>query len=274
MQSEPARSHRFYEILAWVEVNRKKLAIAAIIGLALTLVLAIYKWHQGERESKASQALTNLRPPGLVSSNAPSARAEDFLKLADEYRDTQAAERAWLIGAGSLFADGKFTEAQTQFEKFLNDYSKSPWTAQAFFGIAAALDAQNRVDDALAKYQEVITRYPGNSIADQARFSLGRLYEYKNQPRQALASYDEIMRGKASGAWSFAARQQRELLLQKHPELALSQPPGSILSSNLGKGLTNLMLRVPTNRLINTQALLRTNPISGTNATTLNTNKP
>mgnify|MGYP001121500610 CR=1 FL=1 len=46
--------------------------------------------------------------------------------------------------AAAYFSDAKYTEAQTQFERFVRDYRESPLLGQAMFGVAACLDAQGK----------------------------------------------------------------------------------------------------------------------------------
>ncbi len=238
MESETSQSNRFYGFLAWVELNKKRLIIAGIILALLALGFAIYQWRQNQREAAASQALVELPSPTGRNQNAAAPKADDFLKLASQYSSTRAGERAFLLGAGSLFTEGKYAEAQSKFEKFLREYRNSPWTGQAAFGIAACLDAQNKMDEAIAKYQETISRYASEATADQAKLSLARLYEAKNQPKLALTQYDELARGKMSGTWSFTAREQREHLLKKHPELIATNAPPAMTATNLSGALS------------------------------------
>jgi predicted negative regulator of RcsB-dependent stress response len=212
MESEQTQPNRFYDFLAWAEVNKKQL-IAGFAGfVVLVLLVAIYQWRQKEREANASRALSDVRLP---ATNSPA-----FLNVFNKYKGTKAGERALIMGAANLFAEGKYAEAQAQFERFLTEFKDSQWTGEARFGVATSLEAGNRLDEALAKYQELATTYSGDPLGEQARIAIGRVHEARQKPAEAFKIYDELVNSKTPGMWTLLARERREKLLRDHPALA------------------------------------------------------
>jgi predicted negative regulator of RcsB-dependent stress response len=225
MDSETPQSSGFYEFLAWVELNKKNLAIGGGTLMALCFGYFVYQWHANERETAANQALSAIRSPRSSAAMLSEPKAPEYLKVANEFPGTGAGERALLMGAADLYAQGKHQEAQTQFERFLKNYTHSSLTSQAVYGVAACLDALNKVDEALAKYQDIIARYSSESVAGQAKLAMGRLYEAKGQPELALKTYEDLTKGKEASVWSAEARTLRETLLQNHPNLVTTNAP-------------------------------------------------
>jgi tetratricopeptide (TPR) repeat protein len=171
----------------------------------------------------ASDALLKLKTPLNAPENTTPPPASAYLKIAQEYSGTAAADRAGLLAAGALFSENKFTEAQAQFNKFIRDRPQSPFAPIAAYGVAACLEALGKQDEALASYQNLSVRYPNSSVLDDAKLSIARLYEAKKMPELALRAYDELMKSAAAGGMANAvseAMARREDLVAKHPELA------------------------------------------------------
>lgn len=161
--------------------------IAVVAGLAVWFLL----WRSGERQVDAGNALSNVGvAQGTASSTAPSAQA--YLKVARDYPSSTAAGRALLLAAGTLFREGKYSEAQAQFEKFSKDYHDSPLLGEALVGIASCLEAQGKIDQALAAYKDIAARHPNDSVIPQVKFSLGGLYEAQKRPELAREMYKQV----------------------------------------------------------------------------------
>ncbi|MEO8428435.1 MAG: tetratricopeptide repeat protein [Verrucomicrobiota bacterium] len=245
MDSETPQSSRFYEFLAWVELNKRNLAIGAGVLVALCFGCFVYQWHSNEQEAAANRALSAIHSTPGSTAMLPEPKAHEYLKVAKDFPGTGAGERALLMGAADLYAQAKYQEAQAQFEEFLKKYSHSSIAPQAVYGVAACLDALNKVDEALAKYQDVIARYSSESVAGQAKLAIGRLHEAKNQPELALKTYDDLI--KVNVVWSAEARALREALLQSHPNLVPTNAPTTGASNLLGRQSISIPLSALTN---------------------------
>jgi predicted negative regulator of RcsB-dependent stress response len=221
MNSDSTEGARFYEALAWLEVNKKRVAIGLVVLLVIGFGAYVWSYMAEQKEVEASSALLALRPPVNAPTNQPPVSSAEFLKVAQAHAGTAAADRAILLAAGALFAEGKYAEAQTQFERLAKEHAGSPWAPEAAYGIAASLESQGKRDDALTAYQRVITTYQNEPVATQARLALARIYETKNQPDLALKQYDDLTHASSGGMnmTQQEAMMRRERLLKKFPNL-------------------------------------------------------
>jgi predicted negative regulator of RcsB-dependent stress response len=225
MQPESAESNWFYEALAWLEFNRKRVIVGAGVLLAAIIAVYVYDWHQGQKEAEANGALFALKGMTKPTAEEASASALDLLKVARDHPETTAAERALLLAAGALFDQGKYAEAQTQFEAFLSRYGRGSLAPIAALGVAASLDSQDKVDAAMSAYQRVANQYPAEPVAARARLNTAILHESRNQSEQALRLYQELSKPGAVGGVAMDAAGRRQRLLQRHPELTPTNAP-------------------------------------------------
>jgi len=211
--------------LAWLEAdngkNKKRLAIGAVVILVVAFGVYVYNYLAEQKDKQASAALIELRPPltGADATNEPPVPASSFLKVVQEYPGTPAAERAMLLAAGSYFTDGKYSEAQAQFDRLIKEHPSSEWAPDAAYGIAASLESQGKRDEALQAYNHVATAYATSAVANEARMAMARIYEAKNQPAEALKQYEDVSRNGMASMRGQEAIMARSQLLKKHPEL-------------------------------------------------------
>jgi tetratricopeptide (TPR) repeat protein len=218
---ETSRPADVYDLWAWFEVNKLKVAVIAVVAIVVGFSVATYRYIVQQKELKASDALLALKPALIPPTNAAPLEATSFFKVADEYKGTDAAERAEFYGATVLFSQNKYAEAEAAFGKFLKEYEGTPWAAASTYGIAAAQEAQGK-GEALASYQNVFARFPQSAEADLAKMAVARIYEAKNQPDQALRIYNELTLTKPGAAGPMAnpeILQKKEALLRKYPNL-------------------------------------------------------
>src|SRR5206468_3310105 len=130
MESDVTQSAVLYKLWAWGDKNKKQLLYGVIALVVVGIIVAFWMAHKSETQNDANYALSKL-----TSRTGPSAATEPtpeaLLKITTDYPDTDAAQRALLLAAGDLFAEGKYDAAQTQFQKFVQQYNSSPWVAQA-----------------------------------------------------------------------------------------------------------------------------------------------
>ena len=220
MGTEITSSSRFYDLLAWLYANKKRLGLVVAVLAVTVFVIAFMIWQSNQRELTANEALSNAQPARTSSRQADAVSSEAYLKVAREFSGTSAGARALLMGAVSLFAEGKYAEAQVQFARFQPEYPDSPLVPEAIMGIAACLEAQGKSADGVAKYQEVISRYPKDHNVGQAKLALALIYENQNKPEQAQKIYSELTQGTAFSSSGAEAGMRLEDLLLKHPNLA------------------------------------------------------
>lgn len=204
-----------FDFLTWFELNRPRIIAGVGVVVVGVLVFLFIRWQHDQSEAAASAALSSV-----VNANGtatpPSGTA--LLAIAEAHAGTKAAERARLLGAGRLYVEGKFGEAQTQFDKFTVDYPDSPLLNTALLGLASSLDSQNKTNEALTAYQRLISTAPNDPIAARARLNKARIHEALNQAAAAVALYDELSRSQTAGELGQEAAVLRARLITVHPE--------------------------------------------------------
>jgi predicted negative regulator of RcsB-dependent stress response len=213
MSSEVTESAGFYEFLAWLEINKKRIIVTTSVVAAVAVAVSFLVWRSKQKEIEASAALFHLGLPTQSSENSPPISASDYLKVAAGYQGTQASLIAELLGAGALYNENKYAEALDQFKKFQAAHSGSVLTAIAGLGVASSLESLGKFEEALQSYQLLVGAYPNEPISAQARVALGRLYENKKQPELAIKAYDEVIRNSQRSAWQSEASARKEQLL-------------------------------------------------------------
>lgn len=227
---------------AWLVTNQKQVTWGTGVVFAVGAAIGFYLWRQNEVQVSASDALSAVAAQLAIPGGARSETAEAYVKVANEHPGTVAAARAVLQAGAVFFAQAKYGDAQTQFQRFLRDNPESPHRAQALLGNAACLDALGKADEAAAAYQGLFQQQPGSVVAPQAKFAQARIYESQNKLPQALALYEELARTEAAGSIANEAGVRAEELHQKLPKPAPAAPaapaaaaPASLLTTPTSK---------------------------------------
>jgi len=250
------------DILAWVEVNKKRLGQAAVVAVVAGFIIYAWTHFRQQAEQKASEALIALSRATDAGSKPDSGK---FFALSTAHSGTGAGRRALLLGAGALFSEKKFDDARARFEQFLAEAPADAGAATAAYGIAASLEAVNKLEEALQGYQRVVVSYSTEPEAAQAQLAMALLHEAKKQDDQALKIYDEILRGRRQSVWAMEANMRRDLLIARNPQLA----PANLLFPQVPspKGLgtnpiafTNTVTTIVTNTQKSAQP---TSPVKG-----------
>jgi tetratricopeptide (TPR) repeat protein len=214
----------------------------AAVGLVIWIVL----WQGHQRQVTAGEALSSLAVEQMLSPTPRPNSADAYLKIAGQYPKSVAGARALLMAGGNLFTDGKYSEAQAQFEKLTREHRDSPFMGEALLGVAACLEAQGKTDAAVSAYKELISRHSGDSVVPDAKFALGRQYEIQNKPELARDQYQDVERENRFSSKGIEAGMRIEDLMAKYPKLAPVNPaPAPMTVSPIM--LTNLPSKPPTN---------------------------
>jgi TolA-binding protein len=224
--TQPAQSDAFYDFLAWLDRNKKQVALGVGAVLVAIAGYGLYSWNKQSTELSANDALFAL-PSGMAQSRGtPAPKPDAYIKVAEEYRNTSAGERAEMLAAGSLFSNGDYAKSQAAFEKFMSDRPESPLKPQAAFGVAACLEAQGKADAAKAKYQEVAQQYRAKNVAPLAKLSQARMLETEGKLDEALKIYQEMEASTAQNdMWKGEAVDRKEKLFAHHPDFAKTHAP-------------------------------------------------
>src|SRR5262245_15735421 len=91
-------SSSWFEVLAWIETNKRILIWAGVGALIIVFAAAAYRWKINETEQAANEALLRLHPEASSGAlSAPTATPAEYLRVVKEYPKTAAAERAILL---------------------------------------------------------------------------------------------------------------------------------------------------------------------------------
>lgn len=202
------------QFLTWFEVNKKQVGYGLVIVAVVGLAAGIYIWQKNDKVVKAGEALTQaLIPPTgsrIVSTDA-------LLKVANEFPGSTAGARAILQAAGIYFAEGKYPDAQSQFQRFLREYSDSSFAYEATFGLAACLEAQGKTDEASRAYGDLASRNPNAPVTPRAKYAQGRILESQGKLAEARDIFESLARTEPGTQIGNEAAYRSEQLKAKLP---------------------------------------------------------
>ncbi|MGD0253838.1 MAG: tetratricopeptide repeat protein [Verrucomicrobiota bacterium] len=194
MQPQDTPTAFLFKLWPWIEANRNRLIVGTGIVIAAIFLYSFFSWQREQKEITAGSGVTQLAlalPPNANESQW----ADSYLKIANEHPDTLAGRRAWLQGAAALFAAGKYADAQTQFQKFLDAHPDGEFSASAALGVAASLEALGKLDLAVGAYQRVANGFSTHVVeGNAAKFALARIDGQQGKLTDALNFYESIVR--------------------------------------------------------------------------------
>ncbi len=222
MQTQDAPAELLFKLWPWLEANRNRIigVVAAIVVLA-GIYYFINTQHE-QNEINAGEAMTQLL---LTPSGSLNQSADELTALAAKYNGTEAAKRALLQGASSMFGAGRYADAQAQFQKFLDGAPSGPLAATAQLGVAASLEAQGKMDEAVAAYKRTAAGYPRTASELEADYALGRIAESQGKLTEALNNYDAALQMGGMGGSLAQAAYDRVRVIKA--ELDASQKPAT-----------------------------------------------
>ncbi len=176
-------------LFTWFEANRKNVVTGGVVVIVATFVIFFYLDAQHKKQVAAGEALARALMTEFQA-NGRVAAPDGMLKVANEKSGTQAGAQAVLLAAGALFTQGKYADAQAQFERFMKEYAGHQFSPQALLGVASSLHAQGKLDQALAAYKTA--ERPGSSTATQAKFGQASILNAQGKSSDALSLYEGI----------------------------------------------------------------------------------
>jgi tetratricopeptide (TPR) repeat protein len=227
MQSNVAELPLHDKIWTWFESNKKQAFYGAVGIVALGLIIWFMVWQKSEKQVAAGEALSNVAAGQIEGLPSHSGVVQAYLKVAADYPGSSAGARALLMAGGTFFTEGNYSEAQTQFERFMREYPGSPLRSDALLGIASCLDVQGKTDQAVNAYKDLIARHPNDVVVPQAKFNLAMVYEAQNKPELARDLYEQVERAAPFTSFGNEAGMRLEELIAKNPSLA-PPPPAPI----------------------------------------------
>jgi TolA-binding protein len=218
--------------MPWIEANLKRIASGAALILIAIFIFTFYSYRQNQKEVAAGMAMTQA-----MMLTDGTQRAAACLKVAADYTGTLAGQRALMEGATALFTSGKYSDAQTEFQKFLDTYPDNFLTPQAMLGVAASLDALGKTDLAIGAYQKAAGQTANANVVATAKFSLARINEAQGKLADAAKLFSEVARSYANTSLGSEAGMRAVELKAKLPATPVpaATTPAASVPFNLSK---------------------------------------
>jgi tetratricopeptide (TPR) repeat protein len=214
------------KLFVWFEANKKQVAWGAGIAVVLVVGGLYYFTSQAAKRVEASEALSDVLAANLFSGTGRTASGETYVKLAAGHPGTPAAAHALLLAGGTFFGEGKYAEAQSQFQRFSQEFPGHPFMSVALLGHASCLDAQGKVEEAERAYKDALVRFPNAYTSAQAKLGLARTYETQGKVNDALPLYEELSREEPFSSFGNEASFRLEAIKANLPA-ATSEPPAA-----------------------------------------------
>lgn len=234
METNAPQSAGLYDVLGWIDANKKRVALGVLVVAVVALGVGIFVWQRGQRAIQGEEALAGLKMP-YSPLEAPAAGTGDALaKIAADYPGTPAAAKALLRAGTVYFGEGNFAKARASFDSYLREFGATAQVKDAVFGLAACLDAEGKSAEAIAKYKDFITNpaYAADAVGDMARFNLVRLYEQSNQPQLALEVLTKMVGAPVPNQPPSPAAQEAQAKIRaiytKNPALMTAPAPNAM----------------------------------------------
>jgi predicted negative regulator of RcsB-dependent stress response len=190
---------------------------AIIIGLT-AVVLAIAAWGayrliSARQEAAAAEMLGRAKT------------AADYQQVIVEHPGSNAAPTAALLLAAEQRKEGKFAEANTTLQTFIDRFPDHQLVTTAQMAIAANYDSLGRPDDALETYRRIAADHPKSYNAPLALISQVPLLKAKGHIDEARRVCETVM---TQYRESFASQEaQRYLRSLKPPANAATPAAGA-----------------------------------------------
>lgn len=169
------------EVPGFFEEN--KVSILTGIGLVVLIILGFGGWQL---------AALNARE-GAMTGFAEARNAEDFRRVADEYRGQPAAANALLEVSAIKRSEGDLAASDAALNEFIEDYPDHELVGTAMLGLAANREAGNDLDAAIDIYRQIPAKYSGSYAAPLARLGEARLLAVRGKEAESALVYEDVI---------------------------------------------------------------------------------
>lgn len=230
MEAHDAAATFIYKLWPRIEANKNRIITGTAIVLAVILIVLFFLWRHDQNQIDAGDALTESLLSIPPNAN-PAQFSQSYLAIADNYSGTQSGARALLQGATVLFSEGKYTDAQGHFQRYLDEHPDDEFSGIAALGVARCLEAEGKLNDAAGAYQHVIQDSADAQSVTQAKFSAARIAMLQGHYPEAFQNFQAVMQADPYGALGNEAHQYAIELQSKLPRQAPTAPASGF---NLG----------------------------------------
>ena len=157
------------------------IVIAVVVLLLAILAYGAYRFINARQEAAAAAMLSTAKT------------AADYQKVIVEHPGSNAAPTAALLLAAEQRKEGKFAEANTTLQTFIDRFPDHQLVTTAQMAIAANFDSLGRPDDALETYKRIAADHSKSFNAPLAMISQIPLLKAKGQVDEARRVAETVM---------------------------------------------------------------------------------
>lgn len=193
MQAQDTTELVVFKLWPWIEANWKRLLTGLGVVVVAVMMVSFWSWNKSQKEVTAGMALTELSL-SVAANTTASQLADNYLKVAHDQPGTLAGERAQIQGAATLFEAKLYSDAQAQFQNYLDAHPDGIFATTARLGVASSLEAQGKMDLAVAAYEKVAGGTADALTVAAAKFALGRINQQQGKLAEAELNYEDATR--------------------------------------------------------------------------------
>lgn len=203
------------QFLQWWQHVRKNLILYAIgVGFIIFCVV-VGSAYATYRSAKNRDVMTRFAKAMLE--DKISSRAEKLKPLLDI--SSPLLPQIMYVYGETVFALGRFDEAESVWKKIIDKYPGSEWAPNAMEGLAYIEELRKNYEKAEKMYSEIKEKWPNSFIAKRQYFNIGRILEAKNEFEKAVEAYKKQKDDFPESRVAEKAEQALERLKSDHPEL-------------------------------------------------------
>lgn len=203
------------QIIQWWQHIKDNLTLYAVAVGFIIFCVVVGSAYAAYRSSRNKDIMTKFAKAMLEEKL--SSRAEKLKPLLDE--NSSLTPQILYIYGETVFALGKFDEAESVWKKVIDMYPGSEWAPNAMEGLAYIEELRKNYDKAEKMYREITEKWPNSFIAKRQFFNIGRVLESKNDLAMAVEAYKKQKDIFPESKVSEKASQALDKLKSEHPEL-------------------------------------------------------
>jgi predicted negative regulator of RcsB-dependent stress response len=175
-----------WAISSWME--KKSQAATAAYGRAVRIYEA--DLITGDEPNKTDEQ--DPVPRFKTEKERADATLQQLAKFDKKYKKSSTAREAKLFRAGVYYDLGRWDDAASEYEKFLDDTHPSPLVPVGREGLGLVREQQGKLDDALGQYQKIEPKV-GDYYRDRALWDQARVWQKKGDKKKAAELLKQLV---------------------------------------------------------------------------------
>ena len=208
------REDEFVEwIMEAIEYVKERASLFGGGAIAVIVVIMAINYFIESKEADRLKAAALLGDVLMVEQGGESAEA---IRLAEElvssYAGTPAAAQGTVLLANLHYAQGRYAEARTYYQRYLDNYEPVDVLVHAAqSGLGACLEAEGQLLAAAQHYEAYATQQAGTIREAMARMEAARIYGLVGESDKQQALLEQVSRTFAE--YPIAAQARAELAM-------------------------------------------------------------